>query len=95
MAKEIFGFIGCGNMGGALATAVSRVIGGGRVLLANRTPEKAEALSEALGAQACDNARAARESDFLFLGVKPFMMANMLADIHATLAAREKPCVLV
>lgn len=95
MSNEIFGFIGCGNMGGALATAVSRVIGGGRVLLANRTPQKAEALAEALGARACDNARAARESDFLFLGVKPFMMADMLADVHAALAAREKPCVLV
>ena len=95
MANEIFGFIGCGNMGGALATAISRVIGGGRILLANRTPEKAAALADALGAQACDNARAARESDFLFLGVKPFMMADMLSGIHDVLAAREKPCVLV
>ena len=95
MANAIFGFIGCGNMGGALATAVSRVIGGGRVLLANRTPQKAAALAEVLGAQACDNARGARESDFLFLGVKPFMMADMLADIHDVLAARQAPCVLV
>ena len=95
MSNEIFGFIGCGNMGSALATAVSRVIGGGRVLLANRNPEKAAALAEKLGAHACDNARAARESDFLFLGVKPFMMADMLSDIHEVLAAREKPCVLV
>ena len=95
MANEIFGFIGCGNMGGALATAISRVIGGGRILLANRTPEKAAALADALGAQACDNARVARESDFLFMGVKPFMMADMLSDIHGVLAAREKPCVLV
>jgi pyrroline-5-carboxylate reductase len=71
------------------------VIGGGRILLANRTPEKAAALADALGAQACDNARAARESDFLFLGVKPFMMADMLSGIHDVLAAREKPCVLV
>ena len=95
MANEIFGFIGCGNMGGALATAVSRVVGGERILLANRTPEKAAALAGALGARTCDNQQAARESDFLFLGVKPFMMADMLADIRGTLAAREQPCVLV
>ena len=95
MANEIFGFIGCGNMGGALATAISRVVGGGHILLANRTPEKAAALADALGAQVCDNARAARESDFLFLGVKPFMMADMLSGSHGALAAREKPCVLV
>ena len=80
---------------GALATAVSRVVGGERILLANRTPQKAAALAETLGAQACDNVRAARESDFLFLGVKPFMMADMLADIHDALVGREKPCVLV
>ena len=95
MSNEIFGFIGCGNMGGALATAVSRVVGGRRILLANRTPRKAAALAETLGAQACDNARAAQESDFLFLGVKPFMMADMLAGIHDALAGRDKPCVLV
>ena len=95
MSNEIFGFIGCGNMGGALATAVSRIVGGEHILLANRTPEKAAALAGALGARACDNVMAARESDFLFLGVKPFMMADMLADIHDALAGREKPCVLV
>ncbi len=95
MANEIFGFIGCGNMGGALATAVSRVVGGGRVLLANRTPDKSARLAEALGAQACDNLRAARESDFLFLGVKPFMMADMLSGIREALLERARPCVLV
>jgi pyrroline-5-carboxylate reductase len=47
MANEIFGFIGCGNMGGALATAVSRIVGGEHILLANRTPEKAAALAGA------------------------------------------------
>ena len=95
MSNEIFGFIGCGNMGGALATAVSRAVGGGRVLLANRTPDKAARLAEALGAQACDNLRAARESDFLFLGVKPFMMADMLSGIREALLERARPCVLV
>ena len=95
MANEIFGFIGCGNMGGALATALSRVVGGEHLLLANRTPEKARALAEALGARACDNARAAAESDFLFLGVKPVMMADMLAGIRDALASRKAPCVLV
>ena len=36
-------------MGGALATAVSRIVGGEHILLANRTPEKAAALAGALG----------------------------------------------
>lgn len=95
MSNEIFGFIGCGNMGGALARAAARIVGGGRVLLANRTPEKAEALAAQLGAKAVDNGEAAARSDFLFLGVKPQMMAGMLAGIRDVLAARERPCVLV
>ena len=95
MTDKRFGFIGCGNMGGALATAARKALPGENILLANRTPEKARALAERLGARVVDNAGAARESDYLFLGVKPQMMAGMLEGIRETLAAREKPCVLV
>lgn len=91
----IFSFIGTGNMGGALATAARKALPGESILLANRTPKKARALAERLGARAVDNDAAAREADFLFLGVKPQMMADMLSGIHETLAARDKPCVLV
>ena len=38
-----YGFIGCGNMGGAVARAVCKGAGSGDVLLANRTPAKAQA----------------------------------------------------
>ena len=91
----IFGFIGCGNMGGALATAARQRLDGGSILLANRTPQKARALAEKLGARVVDNSTAAQESDFLFLGVKPQMMADMLEDIRDELLDREAPCVLV
>ena len=94
MSNTIYGFIGCGNMGGALATAARKAVPGESILLANRTPEKARALAEALGAQAVDNATAAARSDFLFLGVKPQMMAGMLSGIRGALSARE-PGVLV
>ena len=91
----VYGFIGCGNMGGALARAARKHIPGERILLANRTPAKAEALAAALDARAVDNAEAAAVSDFLFLGVKPQMMAGMLSGIRETLSRREKPVVLV
>ena len=94
MAQGIFGFIGTGNMGGALATAARQALAGEDILLANRTPEKALALAEKLGARVVDNATAAAQSDYLFLGVKPQMMAGMLDGIRAALTAREAPCVL-
>ena len=95
MNHTIFGFIGTGNMGGALATAARKALPGEYILLANRTPEKARTLAEKLDARTADNETAARESDFLFLGVKPQMMAGVLAGIRETLASRTEPCVLV
>ena len=95
MSNKVFGFIGCGNMGSALATAARQVLPGECILLANRTPGKARALAEKLGAQVVENAAAAERSDFLFLGVKPQMMADMLEGIRDALVGRERPCVLV
>ena len=63
MANAIFGFIGCGNMGGALATAARQALPGECILLANRTPEKARALAERLDARAATNEEPARRSD--------------------------------
>ncbi len=88
-----FGFIGTGNMGGALARAAAK--SGTEVLLANRTAAKAEALAAELGAQAVTNEEAARRADYLFLGVKPQMMEGMLSSIAPALAARTDRFVLV
>lgn len=89
-----YGFIGCGNMGGAVARAVCRGAGAGQVVLANRTAAKAEALAGELGCTAAGN-EAAADCDFVFLGVKPQMMAGVLAELAPRLAARTDPFVLV
>ncbi len=82
-----YGFIGCGNMGGAVARAVCKGAGAASVLLSNRTPARADALARELGCRSAgaDNAAAAR-CDFVFLAVKPQMMADMLAGIAPVLA---------
>ena len=80
----VIGFIGTGNMGGALA----------RLLLANRTPEKAARLAEELGAEVCCNAAAAREADVLFLAVKPQGLEAMVAGIRGELSARERVLIV-
>ena len=90
-----FGFIGTGNMGGALARAARKVLSGDQILLANRTAAKAEALAAELQCRVVNNETAAKEADYLFLGVKPQMMTAMLAELQPVLAARRDRFVLV
>ncbi len=88
-----FGFIGVGNMGGALARAVCKTTK--NVLLANRTREKAQRLAAELGCKAGENGEVAREARFLVLGVKPQMMAGLFEELRPILREREKGFVLV
>ena len=88
------GFIGTGNMGGALASAAARS-GEVEVLLANRTKAKAEALAERIGAVVSGNEMIAEEADHIFLGVKPQMMAGMLEGIAPALKARRSEPLLI
>ena len=88
------GFIGTGTMGSAVARAVRKGAPEVELLLANRTPAKAEKLAAELGARSVDNETAARTCSLIFLGVKPQMMAGMLAEIAPILAARTDRFVL-
>ena len=91
----VLGFIGVGNMGGALARAAAKKISGSSLLLANRSPEKAVRLAAELGGQVSDNAAIAAEADFIFLGVKPQMLPGVLEGLAPVLQARQSPFVLV
>ena len=51
MTMAVLGFIGVGNMGGALARAAAKKASGPSLLLANRSPEKAARLAAELGGQ--------------------------------------------
>ena len=91
-----FGFIGCGNMGGALARAMRKNIDGSDIVLTNRSLAKAEKLAQELGCGvAADNQHIAEKADYIFLGVKPQMMAEMLSGIRETLANRPTRFILV
>lgn len=90
----IIGFIGTGKMGGALARAASKN-SDNTILLANRHPEKAEALSSEIGATADSAAAVASAAEFLFLGVKPGMLGELAGQIKETLCARNSRFVIV
>lgn len=95
MTDAIFGFIGTGNMGGAMARAACRQVPPRQVLLNNRTMAKAEALATELGCRTADAQTAAAQSAFLFLGVKPQMMEELLTSLTPALSARRDCFVLV
>ena len=84
----VVGFIGTGNMGSALARAAAKSAETTRLLLSNRTPEKAQRLARELGAEAVDNRRVAAEAEVLFLAVKPQYLEGMLSGIRDVLRAR-------
>ena len=57
-----YGFIGTGNMGGALARAAAKTVEvPDSIVLANRSPEKAAKLADEIGASVADNETIARE----------------------------------
>ena len=93
--KYQFGFIGTGNMGGALASAVCKRVRPQEVLLSDKTMSKAEALAESLGCTASDSLSVAACCRFIFLGVKPQMMKELFSEIVPVLEKREERYILV
>lgn len=90
-----YGFIGTGNMGGALARAVAKTVDGEDIFLTNRTRKKAEVLAAELDCQVCDNVIVAAACDYVFLGVKPQMMAGLFSEIAPALTKRQERVILV
>ena len=85
-----YGFIGCGNMGGAIAKALSGSTK--EIYLSDRSGKGAQ-LAKTLGCQYRDNATIAQECDRIFLGVKPHMMQEVLAPLQPVLQKR-KPLLI-
>ena len=93
--KYTYGFIGTGNMGGAIAKAVSKAVGGANIALANKTKEKAQILADEIGAVVVDNQYIAQNCEYIYLGVKPQMMAEMLDEIKDIIRSRKDEVTLV
>ncbi len=85
-----YGFIGCGNMGGAIATALAKKTND---ILLSDPSANTPALAEKLHCKVADNYTVAAECDRIVLAVKPQMMASVLAPIAETLAKR-KPVII-
>ncbi|MBQ7801118.1 MAG: pyrroline-5-carboxylate reductase [Oscillospiraceae bacterium] len=81
-----YGFIGCGNMGGALAKALAKKE-------TDFAVSDRSGRAKALGYPYTDAARIASGADRVFLGVKPQMMAGVLEALKPALA-ENKPLLI-
>lgn len=91
MAK--IGFIGCGNMGSALARAAAK--SDATIYLSDCDENKVSQLSTEIGGIVSTNAEIANICDYIFLGVKPQMMEETLLGIKNELVLRADRFVLV
>ena len=81
-----YGFIGCGNMGGAIATALSKAT---KDMMVSDRSGKAAALAEKLGIGYGTSEQIAQSCDIIFLGVKPHMMRDCLLPLQTALQERK------
>ena len=89
-----FGFIGIGNMGGAIAAAAAKAHDPADIWVSAGHPEKAAAFAAQYGMAASTNQEIAKNCKFVILGVKPQFMAQVLGDLRPILEVRTD-CILV
>ena len=75
------GFIGAGNMGGALARAISKDKQT-KVYIYDHNEEKSASLATETGAVKCELSLLLSKCDFVFLGVKPNAVATVCEEIR-------------
>ena len=85
-----YGFIGCGNMGGAIARALAKVTTD--FAITDRSG-KAIALAAEIPCGYLSSEEITRQCERIFLGVKPHMMQGVLAPLQPILAER-KPLLI-
>lgn len=81
------GFIGAGNMGGALARAAAKC-NENKILLADNDERKAVALADEISATVSTNIEICKTADYIFLGVKPQVLPQVLAEISPALGGK-------
>lgn len=94
---EKTGFIGVGNMGGAILRAVARQSGtaGTKLFASGRRPGPVKEIAGETGAVQSTNAGIAKECGLIFLGVKPQVMPDVLAELACVFRQRTDRFVLV
>ncbi len=88
------GFIGCGNMGGALIAAAAKTLQKGEIAVFDLDKGKVEAYEKSCGVVGVDMDTLVENSDFLVLGVKPQVMEKVLSPIANAVVGRKNLTVI-
>ncbi len=81
MRKYKAGFIGSGNMGFALASAIAKAEKSSEIILSCKEYEHAREKAALLGCASGTSVTVAKESKFIFLGIKPGMIKEIYEEI--------------
>ncbi len=87
------GFIGCGNMGGALARAVARAVGGVGVAVYDMDESKTALLCSECSTLSVEPEELIANSEFIFLGIKPQFMFEAINPLVEKINSSK--CVVV
>ena len=85
--KYTAGFIGAGNMGGALLRAVAKEIGGENTAVFDINESCADAAAKESGAQKVTIKELTEQSEYIFLGVKPNVIEKVCKQISGYLSS--------
>ncbi len=88
------GFIGCGNMGGALVSAAAKKVIGNQIAVCDYDEEKTARLRKAYGVKVTAAEDLAQNADFVILGVKPQVIEQAVAPLADILRARKNVTVV-
>ena len=92
--KYTLGFIGCGNMGGALVQAAAKTLSGAQIAVCDFDKTKTDAMHKNYGVTVTDGNDIAKNAQFVVLAVKPQVMQSAIAGFAADLKARKDVTVI-
>ncbi len=93
--KKKIGFIGIGNMGGALLEACAKKINGDEILVCDFFSEKVESAVKKYGCVSSSATEIARDAEYVFICVKPQGAESTFESIKSVLAERNDRFVIV
>ena len=94
MEKKI-GFIGCGNMGGALALAAVKSVGSQYICVSDADFNKATDFATKHNVNIASAVEVAKTCDYIFLGVKPQVLRSLCYELEDVLKSRTDRFVIV